>query len=94
MLGLAWMLVHLLPDDSDIVAAIEAGGPFMLTASVSGTDMLLSSASQSLQRYWQGDVHLDHEFAEMVFDEENALRVDLSRLDLIQPLVDSSLTTS
>jgi inward rectifier potassium channel len=88
MLGLAWMLIHILPDDSDIVAAIEARGSLMLTASVSGTDMLLSSASQSLQRYWQGDVHLDHEYAEMVFEEENALRVDFSRLDLIHPVAD------
>lgn len=85
VLGLAWTLVHILPDDSDIVAAIKAGEPLLLTANVTGTDMLLSSTSQSLQRYWRGDVRLDHEFADMIFEEEGALRLDFSRLDLIQP---------
>jgi inward rectifier potassium channel len=86
VLGLAWTLVHILPDDSDIVAAMETGEPLLLIASVSGTDMLLSSASQSLQRYWREDVHLDHEFADMIFEEDSALRLDFSRLDLIQPI--------
>lgn len=86
LLGLAWTLVHILPDDSDIVAAIEAGVPLLLTASVSGTDMLLSSTSQTLQRYWQGDLRLDHEFADMISEEDNALRLDFSRLDLIHPI--------
>jgi inward rectifier potassium channel len=86
MLGLAWTLVHILPDDSDIVAAIEADQPLLLTANVSGTDMLLSSTSHSLQRYWREDVRLDHEFADMIFEEDSALRLDFSRLDLIQPI--------
>ena len=89
MMGLVWLLIHILPDDSEIIAAVEAGGPLMLTASMNGTDMLLSSASQSLQRYWQGDVRLDHEFAEMVFEEGNALSVDFSRLDLTHPITDA-----
>jgi inward rectifier potassium channel len=86
MLGLAWTLIHILPDDSNIVAALEADEPLLLIANVSGTDMLLSSASQSLQRYWHGDVRLDHQFADMIFEEDGALRLDLSQLDLVQPI--------
>jgi inward rectifier potassium channel len=88
MVGLAWTLVHILPDDSDLIAAINGGASLLLTASVTGTDMLLSSPSQSLQRYWQEDVRLDHEFADMVFEEETALRLDFDQLDVIHPITD------
>ena len=90
VLGLSWTLIHILPDDNDIVAAVESGSPLLLTASVSGTDMLLSSTSQTLQRYWREDLRLDHEFADMIFDEESALRLDFTRLDVIQPIADPS----
>jgi len=86
MLGLGWTLIHILPEKSDIVAALERGEPLLLTASVSGTDMLLSSPTQALQRYWQGDVHLDHEFDDMIFEDDDALRLDFSRLNLIHPV--------
>ena len=88
MMGLAWSLVHILPDDSDIVAAIEDGVPLLLTASVSGTDMLLASPSQSLQRYFHNDMRLDQEFAEMIFDSDGDLRLDLSRLNMVQPIAE------
>jgi len=88
MLGLSWILVHLLPEDSDILASVRAGVPMLLVASVSGTDMLLSSAAHSVQRYWHGDVQLDHEFEDMIFEEGSELRLDLARLDVIRPLAD------
>lgn len=84
-MGLAWTLVHILPNDSDIVAAVENAEPLLLTATVSGTDMLLASQSQSLQRYLHGDVRLDQEFAEMVFEDHGDLRLELARLNTIQP---------
>ena len=90
LLGLSWTLIHVLPDDSDIVVAIESGEPLLLTARVTGTDMLLSSASQSLRQYLRGDICPDHEFAEMIFEEEGALRLDFNRLDLIHPIADVS----
>jgi inward rectifier potassium channel len=86
MLGLGWTIVHLLPEDSDIVATVEAGQPLLLTASVSGTDMLLASPSQAAQRYRQTDIWIDHEFVEMISADENVLRLDLAVLDEIQPL--------
>lgn len=50
VLGLAWTLVHILPSDSEILTALEAGEPLLLTASVNGTDMLLASLTQSLPK--------------------------------------------
>lgn len=89
LVGLAWTLIHILPEDSEILTALEAGEPLLLTASVSGTDMLLASPTQSLQKYLDADVRVDHEFAEMVFEEDNGVRLDFSRLDLIQPIADA-----
>ena len=86
LLGLSWTLVHILPEDSGILAAIQSDELFLLTASISGTDMLLNSPSQSLRRYWRDDVQLDHEFAEMIFQEEDALRLDFTRLNEIHPI--------
>ena len=86
LLGLSWTLVHILPEDSGILVAIQSDELFLLTASISGTDMLLNSPSQSLQRYWRDDVQLDHEFAEMVFQEEDALRLDFARLNEVHPI--------
>jgi inward rectifier potassium channel len=86
MMGLGWNIVHIIPEESDIVAAVEAGKPLLLTATVNGTDMLLASSSQAVQRYRQGDVRLDHEFAEMISADDNVLRLDFGQLDETQPL--------
>jgi inward rectifier potassium channel len=89
MMGLAWTLIHILPEDSDIIEMVESSKPFLLTASVAGTDMLLNSPSQSLQRYWRGDVHPNHEFGQMVFREEDDLRLDFTQFDVIKPIADA-----
>jgi hypothetical protein len=81
-----WTLIHILPPDSEVLAALQAGEPLLLSATVSGTDMLLASVTQSLQKYSETDVCIDHEFSDMVFDEEDGVWLDLNRLDLVQPL--------
>jgi inward rectifier potassium channel len=89
VVGLAWTLIHLLTDDSEILATLEAGGPLILAASVNGTDMLLANLTQSLQKYSEEDVLVDHEYADMVFDEADGVRLDSSRLDVTQPIAGS-----
>jgi inward rectifier potassium channel len=86
MLGLGWTLIHILPEDSDMLAALERNERVMLTASVSGTDMLLASPSQSLQRYGRAEIRTDHEFVEMISEDETGLRLDLTRLHQVQPI--------
>jgi len=90
VVGLAWTLIHILPRDSEILTALAAGEPLLLTASVNGTDMLLASLTQSLQKYSENDVRIDHEYADMVFEEEGGVRLDSSRLDLTQPITDKA----
>lgn len=86
IVGLGWTLIHVLPDDSDILRVLEAGEPVLLTASVSGTDMLLASPSQSVQRYGRNDIRRDHEFVEIISQDEDGICLDLTRLHDIQPI--------
>jgi inward rectifier potassium channel len=91
IVGLGWTLIHVLPEDSDILEAVERGDPVLLTASVGGTDMLLASPSQSLQRYRRNEILADHEFVEMISQDEDGICLDLRSLHLTQPI---SLDTS
>lgn len=86
MIGLGWTLIHVLPTDSRILNTIESGERVMLTASVSGTDMLLATPSLTLQRYGRGEIRTNHEFVEMISEDEEGLRLDLTRLHQVQPL--------
>ncbi len=86
IVGLGWTLVHVLPDDSDILEALERDDTVLLTANVSGTDMLLASPSQSLQRYRRGDILADHEFVEMISEDQDGICLDLRNLHLTQPI--------
>jgi inward rectifier potassium channel len=86
VVGLGWTLIHVLPEDSDIREALERGDEVLLTASVGGTDMLLASPSQSLQRYGRSDIRPDHEFAEMISEDADGIRLDLRHLHETQPI--------
>jgi inward rectifier potassium channel len=87
MLGLAWTLIHILPDDSSMLAALERKEPLLLIANVSGTDMLLASSSQGVQRYGRKEIHVDHEFVEMVAVDDEGFTLDLSKLHKVEPIV-------
>ncbi len=86
MVGLGWTLIHILPEDSDLIAALESGDRVMLTANVSGTDMLLATPSLTLQRYGRAEICVDHEYVEMISEDEKGLRLDLSRLHQVKPI--------
>jgi inward rectifier potassium channel len=86
MVGLGWTLIHILPEDSSMLKALESSDRVMLTASVSGTDMLLATPSLTLQRYGRAEIRKDYEFVEMISEDEKGLRLDLARLHQVQPL--------
>lgn len=86
MVGLGWLLIHILPEDSDMLQSLERDGYILLTANVSGTDMLLASASQALQRYRRADIRVNHEFVEMISEDEKGLCLDLRRLHETVPM--------
>jgi inward rectifier potassium channel len=86
IIGLGWSLIHVLPDDSDILTALQQDERVLLTATVSGTDTLLASPSQALQRYGRDEIRLDHEFIEMISEDEDGLCLDLKHLHEVQPI--------
>jgi inward rectifier potassium channel len=90
IVGLGWNLIHILPEDSDILRALERGDNGLLLATVSGTDMLLASPSQSVQRYGHQDILLNHEFAEIISEDEDGICLDLTRLHEVEPIVSTS----
>ncbi|MGY2733496.1 ion channel [Sphingomonas sp. UYP23] len=78
MLGLAWTLVHILDDDSPVLAALaDANDRFLLTLSISGIDTLLASQSLGGQRYVRETVLIDHEFVDVISDENGTTHLDL-----------------
>lgn len=88
IVGLGWTLIHVLAEDSDILEALERGDQVLLTASVGGTDTLLASPSQSLQRYGRGEILKDHEFVEMISEDEDGICLDLGNLHKTQPIAE------
>lgn len=89
VVGLAWTLIHVLANGSEILAILEAGEPLVLAASVRGTDMLLATLTQSFQKYSEKDVLVDHDYVDMVFEEDDGMRLDSSRLDVARPIADA-----
>jgi inward rectifier potassium channel len=81
MLGLAWTLVHILDDDSPVLTALNAPEDrFLLTLSVGGIDTLLASQSLGGKRYGRDDVRVDHEFVDVISDQDGVTHLDLRRL--------------
>jgi inward rectifier potassium channel len=88
MVALGWTLIHLLPDDSDLLATLAGGERVMLTANISGTDMLLASPSLTLQRYLRAEIRVDYEFVEMISEDEKGLCLNLTHLHEVQPIAE------
>lgn len=86
IVGLGWTLIHLLDEDSGILDALKKDDSILLTVSVSGTDMLLASPSHAVQRYGRDEIRPDHEFVEMISEDESGICLDLSLLHKVEPL--------
>jgi len=86
MLGLAWTLIHLLDDDSPMLAALAGSDRFLLTATVNGVDTLLASGSQGGQRYGREDIRVDHDFVDVISDESGTMHLDLMLLHDTAPI--------
>ena len=80
LLGLAWTLIHLLEDDSPVLAALAGTERFVLSATVSGIDTLLASTSQGGRRYAREEVRVDHEFADAMKEIDGTMHLDLALL--------------
>ena len=80
MLGLAWTLVHLLPDDSPLIAALDGDDRFLVTAMVRGTDTLLASSTIGNFRYGRDDIRRGHEFVDMITNGDDVLVLEMGKL--------------
>jgi inward rectifier potassium channel len=86
MLALAWTLVHVIEDDSAMFAALQGAERFMLSVSVGGLDTLLASPSQGGARYRREDIHVDHEFVDIIVDQDGTMHLDLLGLHDTRPI--------
>ena len=81
MLGLAWMLVHLLDEDSPVLAALDdAEDRFLLSVTIGGLDTLLASPSLGGKAYGREDVLADHQFVDVISLVDGVTSLDLRKL--------------
>jgi inward rectifier potassium channel len=87
MLGLAWTLVHVLDTDSPVLAALaNPDDRFLLSVSIGGIDTLLASQSLGGKRYGREAVLIDHEFVDVIHDEDGVTHLDLRLLHDTVPI--------
>ena len=86
MLGLSWTIVHLMEDDSPVLQAWHGADNFMLIVSIGGVDTLLASPSQGGNRYDRDHVMIDHEFVDVISNEDGVIRLDMTRLHDTVPI--------
>lgn len=86
MLGLSWTLVHLLAEDSPVLKSLAGDERFLLTVTIGGVDTLLASPSQGGIRYDREHVRIDHEFVDVISDENGAIRLDMTLLHDTRPM--------
>lgn len=87
LLALAWTLVHVIDDDdAPVLAALAGTDRFMLSVSVGGMDTLLASPSQNAVRYGREDIRVDHEFVDIIVEQEGTMHLDLLGLHDARPI--------
>ena len=80
ILGLAWTLVHMIEDDSPMLAALESDGRFLIAVTVGGTDTLLASQSQAAIRYSREDIRVGHDFVDIMSEDDGAVHLNMNLL--------------
>jgi inward rectifier potassium channel len=86
-LGMSWTLVHLMDDDSPLLAALAGDERFMITLTVSGLDTLLATQSTGGMRYGREDVLVDHEFVDVISEEAGVMCLDMRLFHEAVPIV-------
>lgn len=86
LLGLSWTIVHLMEDDSPLLESLLGEDRFLLTVTIGGLDTLLASPSQGGARYDREHVLIDHEFVDVISDENGTIRLDMTLLHDAMPI--------
>ena len=85
MLNLSWTLIHLLDEESPVLAAFESDRPFLLVVTVGALDTLLARQSFGGRSYQREDILMDHHFVDVITNREGSIYLDVSRLDDAEP---------
>ncbi|MGI4733002.1 MAG: ion channel [Janthinobacterium lividum] len=80
MFSLSWTLVHVLADESPLLAALDSDERFLITAMVRGTDTLLASATLGSISYQRKDIRRGHDFVNMITNRDDVLHLDMALL--------------
>lgn len=86
LLGLSWTIVHLIEDDSPLLESLAGPDRFLLTVTIGGLDTLLASPSQGGARYDREHILVDHEFVDVISDENGMVRLDITLLHDVMPI--------
>jgi inward rectifier potassium channel len=86
LLGLSWTLVHLLADDSPVLAALASEDRFLLTVTIGGVDTLLAGPSLGGVRYDRDQIRADREFVDIISEEDGVVRLDMTLLHETVPI--------
>lgn len=85
-LGLSWTLVHLVEEDSDMLAALQGSAPFTLIVTVTGFDTLLASQAFASHSYPREDILIDHDYVDVISEVDGVIQLDLARFHDAVPL--------
>ena len=85
-LGLSWTLVHLIEEDSDVLAALHGSDPFTLTVTVTGLDTLLASQSIGGHSYRREHILIDHDYVDVISEVDGIIHLDLGKFHDATPL--------
>jgi inward rectifier potassium channel len=89
MLNLSWTLIHILEDDSPVIATLESDRPFALIVTVGALDTLLARQSFGGQSYQRDDVMIDHHFVDVITNRDGSLHLDMRLLHDTLPVAGS-----
>jgi inward rectifier potassium channel len=92
MFSLSWTLVHVLAENSPLLAAFESDERFLITALVRGTDTLLASATMGSFSYRRQDIRPGQDFVDMISSRDGVLHLDMALLHDTQSIAAAGTT--
>ena len=84
LMGLAWLLVHRLEEDSAMLAAWRDAAEFRLTVTVNGLDTLLATQAIGGKSYGRDDILPDHQYVDVVDEQDGTFRLALRKIDAVR----------
>ena len=95
MMLLAWSLVHVLDEQSQLAKVIDGDTPLRITVTVRALDTLLSNQVFASKVYTRDTIRFDEEFVDIFrYADDGTVHVDLARLHETRPMTDPNAAVS